>query len=249
MNFSVLTYNIHKGFSSNNRDFVLHRIRDQLRELDVDLALLQEVQGENQWHSQRIRNWPDTSQFEFLADSVWSHHAYGKNAIADGKHHGNAILSKYPFSQWGNINISPLSFASRSLLHGDITIPGKTATIHVVCLHLGLLGMERRQQLRQLNAHLQSVYEDHKAIVVAGDFNDWSSRQVARYLDPALGLQEIFLQCHQRHARTFPSRWPLLCMDRIYFRGMEAHSAQCLDSREWRTLSDHVPLLARFTLP
>ena len=248
MNFSVLTYNIHKGFSSNNREFVLHRIRDQLRELDVDLALLQEVQGEHQWHSRRIRNWPDTSQFEFLADSVWPHHAYGKNAIADGRHHGNAILSKYPFSQWGNINISPLSFASRSLLHGDIALPGGAAVVHVVCLHLGLLGMERRQQLHLLNQHLQAVCETRDAVIVAGDFNDWSSRQVARHLDPALGLQEVFMHRQQRHARTFPARWPLLCMDRIYFRGLLPLACECLDGGEWRRLSDHVPLLARFTL-
>ena len=95
MNFSILTYNIHKGFSSNNRQFVLHRIREQLREVDVDVALLQEVQGEHEWHSKRIRNWPDTSQFEYLADQVWEHYAYGKNAIADGKHHGNAPTGSY----------------------------------------------------------------------------------------------------------------------------------------------------------
>lgn len=248
MNFSVLTYNIHKGFSSDNREFVLHRLRDQLRELDVDLALLQEVQGEHQWHSKRIRNWPDSSQFEFLADSVWSHYAYGKNAIADGRHHGNAILSKYPFARWGNINISPLSFASRSLLHGDIALPGDGATVHVVCLHLGLLGMERRQQLHLLNQHLHTVCETRDAVIVAGDFNDWSSRQVARHLDPVLGLQEVFMCRQQRHARTFPARWPLLCMDRIYFRGLEPLACECLDGHEWRKLSDHVPLLARFAL-
>lgn len=248
MNFSLLTYNIHKGFSSNNREFVLHRIRDQLRTLDVDMALLQEVQGEHQWHSQRIRNWPDTSQFEFLADSVWSHHAYGKNAIASGRHHGNAILSKFPFSHWGNINISPLSFASRSLLHGDITLPDNAGTLHVVCLHFGLLGMERKYQLRALNRHLQTQGDKHRAVIVAGDFNDWSSLQVARHLDPALGLQEVFMASRKRYARTFPARWPLLCMDRIYFRGLQPQDCSCLDASEWRQLSDHVPLLARFTL-
>lgn len=249
MTLSILTYNIHKGFSSNNREFVLHRIRDQLRALDVDLALLQEVQGEHRGHAGRVSNWPGAAQFEFLADSVWQHHAYGKNAIADGRHHGNAILSKYPFVNWGNINVSPFSGASRSLLHGDIHIPEASRTVHVVCLHLGLLGMERRSQLRMLNQHLALVLERHEAMIVAGDFNDWSTRQVARHLDPALGLREVFLHSGQRHARTFPARWPLLCMDRIYFRGLEPLDCACLDERHWRELSDHVPLLARFVLP
>jgi endonuclease/exonuclease/phosphatase family metal-dependent hydrolase len=246
---SILTYNIHKGFSSNNREFVLHRIREQLRELDVDLALLQEVQGEHRGHAGRVSNWPEAAQFEFLADQVWQHHAYGKNAIADGRHHGNAILSKYPFVAWGNINVSPFKGASRSLLHGDIHIPEQARTVHVVCLHLGLLGMERRSQLRMLNEHLARVLQRHEALIVGGDFNDWTSRQVARYLDPALGLQEVFLQSTGRHARTFPARWPLLCMDRIYFRGLIPLSCVCLDDRRWRELSDHVPLLARFALP
>lgn len=249
MSLSLLTWNIHKGFSSNNREFVLHRIRDALRALDVDLALLQEVQGEHRGHAARVCDWPAAAQFEFLADEVWQHHAYGKNAIADGRHHGNAILSKYPFVAWGNINVSPFSGASRSLLHGDIHIPERNRHVHVVCLHLGLLGMERRSQLRQLNQHLAGVLERHEAVLVGGDFNDWSARQVARLLDPALGLQEVFLRSQRRHARTFPARWPLLCMDRIYFRGLELESCACLDDRQWRALSDHVPLLARFALP
>jgi endonuclease/exonuclease/phosphatase family metal-dependent hydrolase len=249
MTLSILTYNIHKGFSSNNRQFVLHRIREQLRELDVDLALLQEVQGEHSGHAGRIKDWPDAAQFEFLADQVWQHHAYGKNAIADGRHHGNAILSKYPFVEWGNINVSPFRNASRSLLHGDIHVPERDCTIHVVCLHLGLLGFERRNQLRILNEHLAAVLQRRQALIIGGDFNDWTARQVARVLDPALGLDEVFMHSQQRHARSFPARWPLLCMDRIYFRGLTLQSCACLDGRQWRELSDHVPLLARFALP
>lgn len=248
MTFSILTYNIHKGFSSNNREFVLHKIRDQLREIDVDVALLQEVQGEHQWHSKRIRNWPDTSQFEFLADQVWEHYAYGKNAIADGKHHGNAILSKHPFAAWGNLNLSPYSFASRSLLHGNIVHADSGKRIHIICLHLGLLGSERRIQLAKLNTHLTQVIPEHDAVIVGGDFNDWSSKQVSRYLDPNLGMEEIFLHTNQRFARTFPARWPLFCMDRIYYRGLTPASCESLNGKHWRELSDHIPLLARFTL-
>ncbi len=36
------------------------------------------------------------SQFAFLADEIWPHFAYGKNAIYSAGHHGNAILSKHP---------------------------------------------------------------------------------------------------------------------------------------------------------
>jgi endonuclease/exonuclease/phosphatase family metal-dependent hydrolase len=246
MQLSVLTWNIHKGFSSGNGSFVLHRMRELLREMNVDLVFLQEVFGEHRGHAARIHDWPEVSQFEFLADQVWHHHAYGKNAIADDRHHGNAILSKYPFSRSGNINVALFRQASRSLLHGTLEIPETGKRIHVLCLHLGLFGFERRQQLRILNQHLERAAANHDAVILGGDFNDWTSRQVQRVLDPTLGLREAFMQTHQRYARTFPARWPLLCVDRIYFSGLELESCQCLNSPSYRDLSDHVPLLARF---
>ncbi len=248
MQLSVLTWNIHKGFSSNNRDFVLHRMREQLRAVDVDMVLLQEVQGVHHGRAATIGDWPSASQFEFLADEVWSHHAYGKNAIVAAGHHGNAILSKHPFHHWDNINVSWLRQASRSLLHGTVVLPSTQTRVHVLCLHLGLLGFERKQQLRILNQHLAAVLDSHDAVIVGGDFNDWTARQVQRQLDPSLQLQEVFMHSRQQHARTFPARWPLLCMDRIYYRGLQLESCECLNGKVWRELSDHIPLLARFTV-
>lgn len=248
MQLSVLTWNIHKGFSGDNRRFVLPRMRELIRSADVDMVFLQEVLGEHRQHAKNIADWPEEPQFEFLADSVWQHYAYGKNAILDYRHHGNAILSKYPFSQWGNINVSLFRQASRSLLHGTIQIPGSDKRLHVLCLHLGLFGFERRQQLIRLNLHLGQILAQHDAVIIGGDFNDWSSRQVQNLLDPALALREVFLDSHRRYARTFPARWPFLCMDRIYYSGLELVEAHCLNDPQWRVLSDHVPLMARFTL-
>jgi endonuclease/exonuclease/phosphatase family metal-dependent hydrolase len=243
-----MTWNIHKGFTSGNSAFVLPRMRELIRAADVDMVLLQEVQGEHRVHAGRIANWPQESQFEFLADQVWPHFAYGKNAILEHSHHGNAILSKYPFSAWENINVALFRQASRSLLHGTLSIPGTSKRVHVLCLHLGLFGSERRQQLRKLNEHLALIRASHDAVIVGGDFNDWTGGQVRRQLDSSLGLQEAFMQSNQEHARTFPARWPMLCMDRIYFSGLELKSCACLNGKEWRELSDHVPLLARFEL-
>lgn len=248
MQLSVLTYNIHKGFTSGNSAFVLPRIRELLREADVDLVFLQEVLGEHAVHAKRISNWPSASQFEFLADQVWRHHAYGKNAILDNSHHGNAILSKHPFNAWANINVSLFQKASRSLLHGTVQVPGTTKRLHVLCVHLGLFGFERKGQIRTLNRHLAEIREHHEAMIIAGDFNDWTSRDVSRHLDPALGLNEAFMQTHQSHARTFPARWPMLCVDRIYYCGLELVSCQCLNGKHWQELSDHVPLQATFEL-
>ena len=77
----ILSYNIHKGFSSGNRRFVLKKMREAIRLVHADLVFLQEVLGEHQVHRERVKEWPDQSQFEFLADEIWPHYTYGKNAI------------------------------------------------------------------------------------------------------------------------------------------------------------------------
>jgi endonuclease/exonuclease/phosphatase family metal-dependent hydrolase len=96
MKLRLATYNIHKGFSHFNRRMMVHELRHHLRLLDVDLVFLQEVQGEHEQHARNVLNWPVEPQYEFLADDVWQDYAYGRNAIYDHGHHGNAILSRFP---------------------------------------------------------------------------------------------------------------------------------------------------------
>ena len=243
----ILTYNIHKGFNTGNRRFILHDIKDALRRVDADMVFLQEIQGEHRVWQDKIENWPSLAQFEFLADQVWHHHAYGKNAIYKSGHHGNAILSKYPFNHWENINVSLMQTASRSLLHGSIHIPGSDKNLHVICVHLGLLGPERNKQLAVLAKRIHSHIPDNEPLIIAGDFNDWRGK-AEKHLTSDLGVEEVFKSITGRYARSFPAWMPTLTMDRIYSRGLEAVQCQRLHGHPWRRLSDHTPLLAQFSL-
>ena len=243
----VLTYNIHKGFSAANRRFVLHEIKKSLQHVNPDIVFLQEVQGERKISGRRFDDWPNTRQFEFLADQVWHHHAYGKNVIYKKGHHGNAILSKYAFVDWENINVSPLRSASRSLLHGLIQIPGYDQRIHIICVHFGLFELERERQLSTLVKRIQSHVPDDEPLIIAGDFNDWRAR-AENHLRQDLGVKEVFKNTHGVHAKTFPSWLPMLSMDRIYFRGLKVIDCIRLDGKPWHHLSDHFPLLAEFSL-
>ena len=67
---SLVTYNIHKGFSQFNRRLTVHDLRDRLRHLNPDLVFLQEVQGLHQQHAIKHDNWPAQPQHEFLADTI-----------------------------------------------------------------------------------------------------------------------------------------------------------------------------------
>lgn len=244
---SVLTYNIHKGFSPGNRRFVLHQIRAALLAIDADVLFLQEMQGEHQGHEQRISNWPDCAQFEFLARNAWAHYAYAQNATYRAGHHGNAILSKFPLLSWENINVSPFRGASRSLLHGIIQTLGSSIPVHIICIHFGLLGIERQRQITILCARIDSHVPHNAPLIVAGDFNDWrggAERLFYQHLD----LQEAFHSLHGHRARTFPVWLPVLPMDRIYFRGLQPVSCERLVHAPWLHLSDHAPLIATFQL-
>jgi len=243
----VLTYNIHKGFDAVNRRFVLHPIRDALIAADADLLFLQEMQGEHQRHEKRVSDWPERSQFEFLAEGVWPFHIYGKNAVYNAGHHGNAILSKYPFEFWENINVSPFPWASRSMLHAVIQVPHSLRPVHIVCIHFGLIGKERRGQIRKLCERIDSHVPHQAPLIVAGDFNDWLGQAESLFHDH-LDLREVFLQTHGRYARTFPVWLPFLRMDRIYYRGLQPLSCDRLAHAPWHRLSDHAPLIASFSL-
>lgn len=243
----ILTYNIHKGFSSSNLRFILHDIKKSLQLVDADVLLLQEIHGERIISNNRFDDWPNNRQFEFLADQVWSHHAYGKNAIYKSGHHGNAILSKYPFIRWENIDVSFMRTASRSLLHGIIQIPGVDKNIHLICVHLGLFGRERAAQLSILARRISSQVPADEPLIIAGDFNDWRGH-AENYLHHDLGVNEVFKSTIGSYARTFPALLPLLSMDRIYYRGLDVAHCQRLHDQPWNRLSDHTPLLAEFKL-
>jgi endonuclease/exonuclease/phosphatase family metal-dependent hydrolase len=236
----ILSYNIHKGFSSKRRHYVLRRIRQAVRKLDPDVVFLQEVQGH---HSSRSE---DSSQFEYLAEGIWPHFAYGKNAVYDSGHHGNAILSKAPILMHENIDVSTTRLESRGLLHAVIEAPESgQAPLHAVCVHLGLRESDRTTQLLRLCDRIRSHVPETGPLVIAGDFNDWRLR-ASRILRSQLEVQEAYRELHGEHARTFPAWLPSLRLDRIYFRGLELVSVGKESGKRWRLLSDHVPVVAEF---
>ena len=59
-------------------------------------------------------------------------------------------------------------------------------------------------------------------------------------------LEEAFQRVHGSHARTYPARFPLLALDRFYFRGLEIKDAKVPRESSWKSLSDHLPLLCEF---
>jgi len=240
----IASYNIHKGLSFFNRRMVLHEVRERLVAMDADVVFLQEVQGHHTRHAGRFRGWPSGPQHEFLATGGWHQAAYGKNAVYEHGHHGNAILSRYPILSWENVDISAHVFESRGLLHCQLDVPSLPRPLHALCLHLALNEAGRRKQIQQLGERIRRRVPDDAPLIIAGDFNDWRQR-AGDYLANELGLCEVFETAHGQPARSFPAALPLFSLDRIYVRGFEISEAHVHHGMHWRRLSDHAALTAR----
>jgi endonuclease/exonuclease/phosphatase family metal-dependent hydrolase len=241
----VLTVNVHQGFAFLNRRFILPKLREAVREVSADLVFLQEVHGAQDKHAQRFSDWPKAPQYEFLADTIWSDFAYGRNAVYPHGHHGNALLSKFPIVRQQNLDVSVDDAESRGLLHCVIQLPAKRE-LHAICVHLGLGESERGRQIGLLGEFVSGLPAD-APVVVAGDFNDWRQRASA-VLAKKAAMVEAFETVGGSAARTFPALWPVLRLDRIYVRNLGVSAPQVLSKRPWSHLSDHVALAAEVTL-
>lgn len=248
MLLKLLTYNIHKGFTVGNLRFSLHGMRDAIHSVNADVVLLQEVQGEHRFLKKTIPTWPDAeSQAAFLAAGLYPHVVYSENAHYVAGHHGNAILSKYPFIMTENINVSKSKSASRSVLHAVIAHPTQNTPIHIICVHFGLFKAERKEQLDLLSNRIAAHVPKNEAVIIGGDFNDWL-QEAALYLETSIAMKEVFKELHGDYARSFPVYQPLLTVDRLYCRDTRALHATVLYTAPWNNLSDHAALYAEFDI-
>ncbi|NOU00308.1 MAG: EEP domain-containing protein [Gallionella sp.] len=237
---NIATYNIHKGFSQFNRRLVVHELRERLHELNADIVFLQEVQGEHTGHTQRHHNYPTTSQHEFIAEKIWPHSAYGKNSVYEGGHHGNAILSRFPILQSSNSDISAHRFESRGLLHCQIEML-EQRRVHCICAHFGLFAKGRRAQTKALIEYVSNEIPYDAPLIIAGDFNDWRNH-IGSELALNLDIHDAFSMHQGQPARSFPARFPLFRLDRIYVRGFSVIHSKVHVGGAWKRLSDHAAL-------
>jgi endonuclease/exonuclease/phosphatase family metal-dependent hydrolase len=122
----------------------------------------------------------------------------------------------------------------RGALAATVDVNG--TPVHVLAAHLGLRVHERRFQVRQILAYLDSV--KNTLFVVLGDFNDWlPGRSVVHVLDRRLGRPP--------RPASFPVVRPVLPLDRVWvhpFRALRrvfTHSTPTA-----RLASDHFPVIA-----
>jgi endonuclease/exonuclease/phosphatase family metal-dependent hydrolase len=236
----ALSYNIHKCIGGVDRRYDPTRIVEVIRKLDVDVAMLQEVDGgaarSNHDH-----------QVDVLGEQLGLRYRtwFPNVDVRGGGQYGNAILSRYPLIESTNIDLTQRFKKRRSVLHGVIRVRHDEIdrTVHVYNMHLGLARYERKRQLAMfLDSHPFTHLHHETPVVVGGDLNDVYG-----------GLDELLIPAGfrgtDRRPRTFPAWGPVRALDGIFVRGRVDFLglARC-DSELARRASDHRPLVAEVRL-
>lgn len=238
---TITSYNMHKGMSALNRKYQLDSMGDALQSLKSDVLFLQEVQGMHLPRSSKILEYPSEPHYDVLGEHLSFNRSYGKNATYPQRHHGNAILSHLPIETRNNLNITVNKHEQRGVLHCEVLPEGWDAPLVCLCAHLNLREPDRAKQYHAIFEYVSQQIDTQSPLIIAGDFNDWRYKS-ALSLGKALNLDEVFLDSKGKRPKTFPSRMPLLSLDRVYTRNLEIMDTKIHNSRNWQMLSDHLPL-------
>jgi len=244
-NLRVATYNIHKGVQGIGpaRRLEIHNLGHAIEQLDADIICLQEVRKMNRQAAARFARWPELPQADFLAPEGYTA-VYETNAVTRHGEHGNALLTRWPVIRTGHQDISDHRFEQRGLLHVVMEVEGQP--VHAIVVHLGLIKGSRVRQIARLREFIDREVPADEAVVVAGDFNDWGARM--RYAMNAMGLRDAS-DLRGPRTLTYPSRLPVAQLDFVYGRKLEPLSCTVPRGPIWARMSDHLPLVADFTLP
>jgi endonuclease/exonuclease/phosphatase family metal-dependent hydrolase len=218
----IMTWNIHGGVGPD-RSCDLNRVVDRVRAHAPDIVAIQEIDSR---HISGLG-----CAFDLLAAALGPHSTEARLITAPDGDYGHALLSRWPFLEAALHDISVGRREPRAAIEASIATP--CGPLHVVAVHLGLSGRERRHQAAMLCKLAQSGPERS---VLVGDFNDWILRgSVQRALAEAMP--------RRTHQKTFPARLPVLALDRIYCRPSSLLGRSWTDPQA-RDASDHLPIIA-----
>jgi endonuclease/exonuclease/phosphatase family metal-dependent hydrolase len=236
----VATYNIHKcrGLDARVRP---SRIVDVLREIGADIIALQEIV-----RVETAR--PNQDHARFIATELGMNFRFGENRTLGGGTYGNVLLSRYPLPNTSNYDITTSGREPRGCLRADVELPEGTV-LHVFNVHMGTAFLERRKQGRKLvSEEILHRTELQGPRIILGDFNEWTRGLTTRLLRKHFVTPN--LRDHMNRSRTYPGVLPFLHLDHIYFDPeLVLHNLTLHKTRRSLMASDHLPLVADFSLP
>ena len=223
----VVTWNIH-GCVGNDRRHDIERIGKIIRTMAPDVAALQEVDS-------RRKSLTQSDIYNYLRYQVGDHgHRAWSISGADG-HYGQMLASRFPMTDRQVHDISVPRREPRKVIEAYVRMPG--GPVRVFATHLGLRRGERRKQVEQLRDIVQTDLTTPALLL--GDLNDWRDGGGAHPLSDLFETRTVH--------RSFPSRCPILPLDRILCRGVRLVTSRTV--REAASASDHLPVYACISVP
>jgi len=140
----VVTYNIHTCVGVDRR-YDPGRISTVLREIDADIACLQEVDA-------RRRSERHADQWAYLGAATGCRVVTGTGIRQPRGRFGNAILTRFPVLAARLIDLTVAGCEPRGAIDADVLIGERV--LRVIATHFGLHAAERRQQANRLMAAL-----------------------------------------------------------------------------------------------
>lgn len=238
----LATYNIHRWVGVDQRHDP-DRIADVAVELNADLLGLQEVDARPPSLRQSLRRRLNRMQggravaepMELLARRLGGVAVVGPLLTGPLGAMRCGLISRHPIIAQRDLNLNPPGKTPRGALDVDVDVAG--LKLRVIVAHLGLRRRERERQI----ARLMAALADHagRPVAIMGDFNEWHAhRATLSPLDERFGPSTPL--------PTFPARFPILALDRIWAGGVEASltGVRAHRSALARRASDHLPMSA-----
>ena len=235
---TVMSYNIQHG---KGMDGVvdLERIAGVIIDEGADIVGLQEVDvGVQRSGRQDIA--AELSQLTGL-----EYHVFGKNLDHDGGDYGVAVLSRYPISDYENMQFEQLGNEQRSIQAMQIDVRG--FPVLLMNTHLAHRGVDEPERLQYMNAARDEIipgYTSARAVLFVGDFNDVPGS--ATHLAVKEYMKDVWeIAGDGGDGFTIPPDNPTRRIDYIFYDG----ELEPVDARVPHTLSsDHLPVVATFKL-
>lgn len=224
----VATWNVHGFVGADGRRDV-DRCLEVMARLDPDVLALQEADSCRRDDAEGGR------PLERAAARLQATAVPGPTMCSPGREFGNAVLSRPSVASTRRHRLEVGgSWEPRGVV--DLTLDLAGGPLRLVATHLGLGRRERRRQLSALARLVAAAAAADSPTVVCGDFNSWLPFSAApRCLTRLVGPSPV--------ARTFPARWPLLPLDRIFVApSLAVGSAGVFKDPLARLASDHLPL-------
>jgi endonuclease/exonuclease/phosphatase family metal-dependent hydrolase len=178
-------------------------------------------------------------RLDYIAQKLGMQPVAGLTLVRHDGHFGNALLTRRKVLAVRRLGFTYGGREPRNALDVDLEVAGETA--RVIVTHLGLWPAERRYQVKKILELIRSTPTCER-VMVLGDINEWLPLgRPLRWMNALFGRSPA--------ERSFPSRWPLVALDRVWVRprhallALKAHRTPLAE-----IASDHLPVKALVAL-